>query len=432
MYDIIVIGAGAAGLTAAITAAKRNKKILVIDKNKKCGAKLYATGNGRCNITNLKMDISKYYNDSFSYDVIGREDASKQVISFFNELGLMTYDRDGYVYPLSNQASSLVWALKDAAEETGLVSFRYNHAVKDIEVEDLEDVEIRIDKADYKKADELKKARIKESEAKVKYKVFLDNNETYEAEKILIAAGGFSYPKLGTAGNEIYHIFDKLNIKYQKFEPALCPIFTKEDMSGLYGVRSKGRVSVDINLKNKKRDIIYEDGEIQFTDYGLSGIVIFNLAYYLKAEDTISLNLIPEISKELFISLFEKNKNRKVLAILNGLLNDKLSNYIINRCFTENEKKFKLTGNDLDRADILRLYDTSTNLKFTVRGKDDFNMSQASVGGILTDQIDKDSMKIISTDGIYCAGEVTNIIAKCGGYNLTYAFLSGIKAGRNM
>lgn len=427
MYDIIVIGAGAAGLTAAITAAKRNKKILVIDKNKKCGAKLYATGNGRCNITNLKMDISKYYNDSFSYDVIGREDASKQVISFFNELGLMTYDRDGYVYPLSNQASSLVWALKDAAEETGLVSFRYNHAVKDIS----KIIEAKIDETEYKKADESENAKIKESEAKVKYKVFLDNNETYEAEKILIAAGGFSYPKLGTAGNEIYHIFDKLNIKYQKFEPALCPIFTKDDMSGLYGVRSKGRVSVCINFNNK-RDIIYEDGEIQFTDYGLSGIVIFNLAYYLKAEDTISLNLIPEISKELFISLFEKNKNRKVLAILNGLLNDKLSNYIINRCFTENEKKFKLTGNNLDRADILRLYDTSTNLKFTVRGKDDFNMSQASVGGILTDQIDKDSMKIISTDGIYCAGEVTNIIAKCGGYNLTYAFLSGIKAGRNM
>lgn len=393
-YDIIIVGAGASGLTAAITAGRKGKNILIIDKNKKCGQKLYATGNGRCNLTNLKLSPDSYYENDFAFQING-PDPSKDIISFFNSIGIYTYDRDGYVYPLSNQASSVVWALKDEAGRYD-ISFRYNHEVSDIK---------------------------KENEG---FKVILNNNESHIGRKILFATGGFSYPKLGTANENIYSIYDSLGISYKKYEAALCPLIIKEDLSKISGVRTKGKVTV---YKDEKA--YEEEGEIQFTDYGISGIVIFNMSYYLNKGDKISLDLIPEVPYEGFKALFDKSGYRKPNAILNGLINDKLASFILDN-FLKNIDNKSLTGNDFNEDMIHELYLLMKNYTLNVKGKMDFDMSQASSGGILTSMIDPATMELRNIKGLYVSGEATDVLGKCGGYNLTYAFLSGIKAGRNM
>lgn len=393
-YDIIILGAGASGLAAAITAGRREKKILIIDKNKKCGQKLYATGNGRCNLTNQLFSPDSYYENDFALKIIGKSPA-EDIISFFNSLGIYTYDRDGYVYPMSNQASSVVWALKDEAGRFD-TSFRYNHEVNRI---------------------------IKEKDG---FKVILNNNESHIGKTLLIATGGFSYPNLGTANESIYSIYDSLNIKYKKYEAALCPLIIKEDLSKISGVRTKGKVTV---YKDEKE--YHEEGEIQFTDYGISGIVIFNMSYFLDKGDKIYLDLIPEVSYQRFKALFNNTRNRRPVAILNGLINDKLSSFILDN-FLKNIDNKNLTGNDFNDDMVNELYLLMKKYTLNVKGKMDFDMSQASSGGILTSEIDPETMELRNIKGLYVSGEATNVLGKCGGYNLTYAFLSGIKAGRNM
>ncbi len=393
-YDIIIVGAGASGLAAAITAGRRGKKILIIDKNKKCGQKLYATGNGRCNLTNLFMSPDSYYENDFAFLINGTNPA-EDIISFFNSIGIYTYDRDGYVYPMSNQASSVVWALKDEAAKYD-ISFRYNHEVKEI------------------------------SKDNKSFKVTLNNNESYISASLLLATGGFSYPKLGSSDESIYSIYDSLNIKYKKYEASLCPLIIKEDLSPISGVRTKGRVSV-----TKEGKTYHEEGEIQFTDYGISGIVIFNMSYYLNKGDKITLDLIPDVPYDSFKALFNKVGSRRCNAILNGLINDKLASFILDN-FLKNIDNKNLTGNDFNDDMIHDLYHMMKNYTLNVKGKMDFDMSQASSGGILTYAINPDTMEIRDIKGLYASGEATDVLGKCGGYNLTYAFLSGIKAGRNM
>ena len=155
------------------------------------------------------------------------------------------------------------------------------------------------------------------------------------------------------------------------------------------------------------------------------------MSYFLDKGDKIYLDLIPEVSYERFKALFNNTRNRRPVAILNGLINDKLSSFILDN-FLKNIDNKNLTGNDFNDDMVNELYLLMKKYTLNVKGKMDFDMSQASSGGILTSEIDPETMELRNIKGLYVSGEATNVLGKCGGYNLTYAFLSGIKAGRNM
>lgn len=404
MYKTCVIGAGAAGLIAAIEASTDRNETIIIDKNKKAGMKLYATGNGRCNLANMHMASSCYYGNSFATDILG-EDPSLFVTEYMNDLGIKCYDKNGYIYPRSNQASSVVWALLDRLRKNS-VTLKLGAEVGEI-----------IESPDH-------------------YSVTDTNgNEICKAENVILALGGYSSPKLGAASESVTkHIFDSLKISVTPHKPALCPVIcspdtiNKYDINDISGVRSNSRVTV--KLKDGKE--ISEYGEVQFTDYGLSGIVIFDLSYYDDI-DKIFLNVMTDIEKDCFIKDFLLQKNncpgRTLLGFLNGYINDKLAAFIISS-FCRLDTKQKLAETDVSVAETI--YDKAVRLSFSYSSLYGYTHSQVTKGGISCENIEPETMSLKNRRGLFAVGEAVDVCGKCGGYNLMWAFRTGYIAGRSV
>ena len=278
IYDVCIIGAGASGLVSAIESSRRGLSCIVIDKNKKAGRKLYATGNGRCNLTNDEWDDTSYYGNPF---------------------------------PASLEASSVVWALNDTALNFGTV-FLYDHRATKISEITVENVGVL-----YEIAVEGTKDK--------------EDNQFVLARNLIIACGGSAAPGIGSADpGETEILFDSACIPYNSFAPALCPVHISEDMSSLAGVRTKARVTASGHS---------EFGELQITDYGISGIVVFNLAYYMEQGEEVQINIIPRVSEEDFIDSFKDQQglypDRSLILFLNGYINDNLCSYFAGKLYVE-------------------------------------------------------------------------------------------------
>lgn len=409
MYDLCIIGGGAAGVSAAIKAAKRGKKVVLVEKNSKLCKKLYATGNGRCNITNTKLDIkaseeyadilSKVYNSSNKHFVdyimswLGAN-LYKDIMDFVKEIGVETKEINGYVYPESLQASAFVWALIDALKKY--------------------DVEIVL------------KATIKEILKKdgcfcVK---LADNNIV--AKKLLIATGGKSYKSLG--GDDFgYGIAKSFSHSIIKVRPSLCGIVTDENLKEVSGVRASGKATL-----YDKNNICYgeEYGELQLTDSGISGIMIFNLSskcgelLCTDKKPYICLDFIPERSVQEIVNSVRDKGYRTILGNMNSFVNDKLASRIIK---DEGYDPGTITDK-LEDADIFRLVSQFKKYIFNVNKLRDYESAQVCAGGVEISELDSNFMSNI-IDDLYFAGEVIDIDGVCGGYNITFAILSGIKVG---
>lgn len=406
MYDLCIIGGGAAGMACAITAARRGLKCIIIEKEAKLGKKLYATGNGRCNITNRHFvkPYYIYYNSSYSdYSVFldklyNKKNPDIEVIDFVNSIGIYTYDINSYVYPQSLQASSVMWALNDEIKKLNI----------DVRFKAL------IDKIEY-------------SDGKYELKVL---NEQIDALNLVLACGGASYKSLGGSGIG-YTLCKSLGIECVPLRPSLCGLVTKEDIKILKGVRIKARAKLfDGGYKaglNAETEVSSEDGELQFTDYGISGIMIFNLsgkAGKLIEEGKkpyIVVDFLPDTDDKIIFEAFEKFDNRKPEAVLNSFVNEKLAAFIIN--------EIKALKTSYEIGDIVKKLH---NFKLEINSLTDFENAQVTAGGISLDNINPDDMSIRSKEGLYAIGELTDIDGICGGYNLTYAIISGIRAGENI
>lgn len=409
LVDNLIIGAGASGLVAAIESSRRGLSCVVVDKNKKPGMKLYATGNGRCNLTNDDWEEDTYYENDFVdkvYDSLYKLTGKRQrsfILDYFKNLGVQTVSKNGYYYPASMQASTVVWALTDTAKNLG-VTFRLRTKAKSIEKIDnyyAVTVSTKIDED-------------------------ILNDKIY-ARNVIIATGGLSSPKLGAIDSEgIYPLFDSLGIPYNTFSSGLTSVKTIEDMTSLAGVRAQARISIKGHT---------ELGELQITDYGFSGIVTFNMSYYMKPGDKITVNLMPKKSENDFAAEFNDIKarfpERRLDLFLNGYINDKLGEYFIQKFYGNPD--FKLCLKDITETGIRGLYQEITEWSVGIKSINDFDQSQASAGGIVVSIIDPYSMEIDSDktigSGIYAIGEATDVLGKCGGYNLTYAFITGYLAG---
>ena len=398
LYDVCVIGGGMSGMTSAIATSVNGSKTLLIEKNSKLGKKIYATGNGKCNLTNKNIDINSHFNSGCPnytefLDVVLGDNACNEVIDFMSFLGVLTYDVNGYVYPVSNQASSVVWALTDKLRNC-CVETLLNTEVKEIH---------KLGNAFH----------------------IVTDKETYFAKKLIIACGGNSYSKLGGTRSG-YILSQMFNHNIIPIRPSLCGVKTKKNISELAGIRTRCKASIKYNDNE-----ITETGELQFTDYGISGIMIFNLSSKIGdmlnkgTKASVKLDFLYDIPDERIEKLIESNAERTILALFNGLINDKLATYIIKA----NNINPKEHINHIDKSIIYRIIDELKNYNLDIISLMDYDNAQVTAGGVDISEIDPKTFVSLKTKDLYIVGETLDIDGICGGYNITFAILSGMKAG---
>jgi len=398
-WDVLIIGAGASGMMAAITAARAGKHVIIFEQQNKAGKKLLATGNGKCNFTNEHMQEDCYGGDTEFISHVLKQFSVNDCLSFFHSIGIYPKCKNGYYYPNSEQASSVVNAL----------------------VEELKRLNVTI----------CYEAKITNICPKGNFVSLSTHNGIYCGKKLIVATGLLASPKLGSDGSLFEHI-KALGHRFSPILPALCGFYCKEiNFKKITGVRSFGLVTAYVD--NQK--IAEDKGEIQFTDYGLSGIPIFQISRYLskdlyyKKDVYVSLNFFPEhTSAEL---LNELNYRKQILEdsyvehFLNGLINQKLASIIIEKANISPN----IFVNTLTDRDILKILDLLQNLKINVIKPREFEFAQVCTGGIPISDIDMYTLESKLQPNIYFAGEILDIDGICGGYNLHFAWATGYIAG---
>ena len=402
MNNVIIIGGGASGLCAAVMAAKNGATVRVIEHKDRVGKKILMTGNGRCNLTNEDISPGKYYSDEtgFAWQVISNFDL-ENTFDFFEYSGITYKSKNGYIYPRCAQASVVLDLLRAKCRELGV------RILCDMDVE-----KINYDDHNF---------------------TIYANEQILKSDRLILALGGKSYKKTGSDGSG-YKLLKNTPHKFSPMLPALTGLISKDDFFKMIaGVRCDGKVSFFINNKN----FYCETGEIQFTEYGLSGIPVFNGSRYIsqalnkKEKCCVSIDLFPEKSEdEVRLLLKEKIKLNPGYIIseqLNGFLNKKISLCIL--------KILKINQNkpscDISENEIRIITEKIKNLKTDIINVKSFDTAQITTGGVLTKDISPDTLESKFIKGLYITGEMLDVDGMCGGYNLQFAWSSGALAGKN-
>lgn len=405
MFDVIVIGAGPAGCICAITAARKGAKVLVLEKNDKPLKKLLATGNGKCNFTNEYMEKECFRGDSKLLSEILSQFKKEDTLAFFHEIGIYPKNKNGYYYPSSEQASSVAHALLTEMDRLGITVT----------------CSAAVDKID-------KRKRF--------FEIYTKENK-YSGKHVVIASGLRASPKLGSDGS-MFGILKELGHRFVPIVPALCGFYCKgADFKMIAGVRAGATVSVYV----EDEPVVTDTGELQLTEYGISGIPVFQVsrfisyALYEKKKVKVKLTFLPELTdEELRSELMRRIKRagdygrseHKIEGLLNGLLPQKLSWEIENMILAKNAV-LKLSDDQLEGL----LFDAIRNRMILVEKARDFEFAQICAGGIKTEDIDIHTLESKLVPGLSFAGEVLDIDGICGGYNLQWAWSSGVVAGNH-
>lgn len=408
MIDGIIIGGGASGLICGIEAARRGKHCIIIEQKEKAGKKLYATGNGKCNFANRQLGENRYHSvEESGMEQIAQvitDETCASVETFFKEIGVPNVERQGYLYPRSEQATALVHALEQ-------VFLQYHGKLVCSE---------RVDRLQF----------IKERNV---FQVKSGNHE-YIGKKLVLATGGMAASHLGSDGSG-YVLAKQLGHKVTACVPALCGLKCKErGWNRLQGVRAKGTV----RLWQNNRQMGEDSGEIQFTQYGVSGIVIFNLARYaslgLRNNQTVwlELDLLPDYtSKELLQELLDLQKScgyRRCIDILAGFLPEKLAMYVMEQCKIAMDNQLA----DVSDKSISQIVANVKQMRIQIIDTNTFEQAQVTAGGVSLQEIHMETMESKIQPGCYLTGELLDADGDCGGYNLMWAWETGRRAGRNL
>ena len=399
--EIAVIGGGASGLMAAITAKKSGKEVIILERKDRILKKVLITGNGRCNITNVNANISNYFGKNISsVENILNRFTPHDTMDFFNELGIVCNEENrGKVYPLSGQASSVVDALRFEAEKLG-IKIETEFYVRKIEKDGF------------------------------KFRIYSEDRKKIEAGRVIIAAGGQSYPELGSNGSG-FELAKELGHSVTKLSPSIVQLKTeKNQVKGLQGIKTD--VAVTAYGDNKK--ICTYDGELLFTDYGISGNVVFNISFVMPLYKNVEFE-IDFMEKFDYNELYEMLKERKrILSHLtmenyfNGMINKKLGQFLSKVSGIE---KLSKPVKDLNDSDIRKLCTVLKKYRVKILETTGFKNAQVTAGGVLLDEVNTETLESKIVKGLYFSGEVLDVYGECGGFNLQWAWASGHIAGEN-
>ena len=382
---IIIIGSGASGLAAGISLLRCGYDVTILERNNISGKKILLTGAGRCNFFNSDQNIVHYH--SSDKDILAKivtSDNIHLVEDFITSLGIIPKVKDGYYYPFSNQA----YNMKELLERTYLDlggKIKYNFLVEKIEK---------------------------------KNNLFLIN-DNISCDKLILATGSKAYKMTGSDGIG-YQLAKKFNHHIVKVLPSLTSLITREK-TNLKGVRVDAKVTLYENGVKVREEL----GQVQFTDYGLSGICIFNLSYYAvkglnkNKKEVITIDLMPFMDKVSF-------KNKKVYDLLLGFLPNKMIDYILKTLDISKDIYYE----DLSSDKKQELTKILKEMEFNITSYKEFDFSQVCSGGVSLREINPLTMESIFVKNLYIIGELLDVNGDCGGYNLTFAFLSGILTSR--
>lgn len=407
MSNVIVVGGGAAGMMAAVFAARNGQNVQLLEKNEKLGKKLFITGKGRCNITNA-ADIEDLFtavtsNPKFLYSGF-YSFTNQQVIDFFEELGVKTkIERGERVFPVSDHSSDVIAAFSRELKSLGVAVFLHTE-VRELLCEQ--------DKV---------------------CGVLLTNGKKMKADAVIVATGGISYPSTGSTGDG-YRFAKETGHRVTELLPSLVPMEVRQwyakELQGL-SLRN-----IEICITDGKKKLYEEFGEMLFTHYGVTGPVILSASSVVgktlrKKELTLHIDLKPALSEEQLdkriLREFDANHNKQYKNSIDSLFPAKLKPIMIELSEIEPEKKV----NEITKEERQRLVHLIKDFTMTLTGLRSYNEAIITKGGVSVKEIDPGTMESKKMKGLYFAGEVLDLDAVTGGYNLQIAWSTGYLAGIN-
>jgi len=406
MARVLVIGGGASGMVASIYAARGDNEVILCDKNNNLGKKILLTGNGKCNYWNRDINI-KHYNttDKDILEKIINEKNKMEIENFFERLGIVPKIKDNYYYPSSHQATSIQTALMLQCQLSG-VNILKNEEILSV----------------FKNGDVFE---------------VITSNRKLVGDKVILATGSKACPKTGSdgIGYEITRDFGHTIV-----EPLPALVQLKLNASFLkewQGIRSDVLVSLYENDSLIKKEI----GEIQLTDYGVSGICVYQLSslvargLYNSKKEEIEINFLNHLAltnEEEFINFFDSRNeivvNRTISQLLDGVLNYKLINLILKISKIDRDSFWY----DLSIERKKKLGSNLTKLRLEIIGTNSFDSAQVCSGGVKISEINCNTMESLKVPGLYIVGELLDVDGECGGFNLGFAWISGYLAGKNI
>ena len=408
MSKVLVTGGGAAGMFAAIAAAENGNEVLLYEKNEKLGKKLFITGKGRCNLTNA-CDADTFYtsvisNPRFLYSSFGGY-TNHDVIAFFERIGVRTKtERGGRVFPVSDHSSDVIRGLENELRRKG-VEVKLHSEVKRIET---------------------KEGRFS--------RLFFSDGSAAEGDCCIVATGGLSYRATGSTGDG-YRFAEEIGHTVKQCIPSLVPVEVKEPwVKELQGVSLK---NVEVTVCDGKKKLFREFGEMLFTHYGVSGPLLISASSrvgrkLMEKPLTLEIDLKPALDVEMLhkriLRDFEENQNRQFKNAVGKLFPAKLVPVMVRLSGILPEKKVNVISRE-ERSNFVHLI---KHLKMTLTKLRDYDEAIITKGGISTKEIDPKTMESKLMKGVYFAGEVLDLDALTGGFNLQIAWSTGYAAGKSI
>lgn len=411
MSKVLIIGGGAAGMMAGVFAARNHHEVHILEKNEKLGKKVFITGKGRCNVANA-CDTEELFpavmsNPKFLYSgfySFGPQD----VMNFFEEAGVpLKVERGNRVFPQSDHSSDIIRALERELKKAG-AKVHLHTTVKEI---------------------------VKKPEAEKVTGVILEDGTFMEGDAVIVATGGFSYQSTGSTGDG-YRFARELGLKVTDISPSLVPLKTKEDyIPKLQGLSLK---NTGLTIKSGKK-VLYEDfGEMMFTHFGVTGPMILSASAHIgaklaKAENgelCAYLDLKPALTKEQLdariLREFETGQNKQFKNVIGVLFPSSLTPVMLELGGIPAEKKI----HDISREERQHFVDLVKAFPFTITGMGEFKEAIITKGGVSVKEINPGTMESKKISGLYFAGEVLDLDAVTGGYNLQIAWSTAYLAAQ--
>ena len=392
---VIIVGGGASGMMAALSARKQGAEVTILERNHKLGKKILATGNGRCNFTNVDANPHDYNHPDFVNQVFEQFSVSK-TIYFFKQMGIYPKIEDeGKTYPLSEQASS--------------INFLFEEEIKKEKIHVIYDAFVK-----------------KISKNRDVFEISTEN-ETYVADKLIISTGGMALPQSGSDGSG-YELAQSFGHHLTDIYPSLVKLTLDSPyLKHLDGVKFKGTVELIYN----HQAIQSEFSDVLFTKYGISGPGILQISRKANAlinqnqEVWIKVIILNYIQKLDVIERMKEMKNREIKHFLTGLIHQKLIDSILKEIHVPKDKILQ----DLTKQESRDLLTILFDWRFKVTGSKDFIDAQVTAGGILLDEVNPQTLESKLVKNLFFSGEILDIDALCGGFNLQWAWSSGYVAG---